>query len=225
MEEISTDWLREHMAQHIANHSLIEPTDNILDFRSRSSSLTDRGDAILALVYQAADLIGEIEHRATEKHARAKALADQAAEKVEAANDRINFVESARRSAEAELNDYKGRTETLGAKIAEIEKMADERVRSAELARHAAEAELCECKGRMERLAANVKEIEKAVKQAATNSVTTQAELAAAKQRAINAEMRANEAERILKHIDAAIRTQILDKTLCETGSNVVRAA
>ena len=77
----------------------------------------------------------------------------------------------------------------------------------------------------MERLATNVKEMEKAIKQAATSSAATQAELAAAEQRAINAEMRANETETALKHIEAAIRTQILEKTLSDSGRNAVRAA
>ena len=119
------------MTQHIANSRVIEATENVLDFRSSSSSPKNQGAAALALVYQAADLIGDIDHRATERHAHAETLADQAIEKLKIAEDRIHFAESARHTAEAELKEYKDRVEKLSAKLEDIEKIADERVRSA----------------------------------------------------------------------------------------------
>jgi chromosome segregation ATPase len=264
MDESSADWLREHMRQHIANPVVIESTDNVLDFRSPSYFPKNQGAAALALVNQAADLIEDIDHRATERHARAKALAEKAIEKLKIADDRACFAESARQAAETELREYKDRLEKLSTKLQEIEKVADDRVRSAESARHAAETELREYKDRLEklstklqeiekvaddrvrcaesarhaaetelkeyrdsvkRLTAKVEEIEKAMERAAIRSVAVQAELTAAEQRAINAEIRANEAENALKRIEAAIRTQILEKNLNDSGRNAVRAA
>jgi hypothetical protein len=67
--------------------------------------------------------------------------------------------------------------------------------------------------------------MEKAIKEAANSSAVNQAELAASEQRAINAEMRASETETALKHIEAALRTQILEKTFGDSGKNAVRAA
>jgi chromosome segregation ATPase len=219
MEESSADWLRKHMRQHIANSSVNESTDNVLDFRPASNSPKNQGAVALDLVYQAAELIGDIDHRATERHARAEALAEQAIEKLKIADDRVRSAESARHAAEAALKEYKDSVET---KLEEIEKAADDRVRSAESARHAAEAELKEYKDSVE---TKLEEIEKAMERAATRSVAAQAEIATAEQRAINAEMCANEAENALKRIEAAIRTQILEKSLNDFGRNAVRAA
>ena len=225
MEQSPANWLRELVEQSISNSSPIAATENVLEFQPPSHSTKNQGAAALALVYRAADLIGDIDHRATERHACAEALADQAIEKLKNAEVRIRSAESERYAAEAELNEYKGRVEELTTKLEEIEKAADCRIRSAELAREAAVAELNEYRDSLERLAASVREMEKAIKEAASSSAVTQAELAASEQRAISAEMRASETETALKHIEAALRTQILEKTFGDSGKNAVRAA
>ena len=225
MNNSDTTWLREQMRQNIASSAVIDPTDNVLHFRPPSFIPTSQGAAALALVNQAANLIEDIDHRATERHARAEALAEKAIEKLKIANDRACFAETARQVVEAELKVHKDRMERLNTKLLEIEKIADDRIRSAESARHAAETELEEYKDSVKRFTAKVEKMEKAIERAVTRSVAAQAEQAAAEQRTISAEVRANEAENTLKRIEAAIRTQILEKNLSDPGRRAIRAA
>jgi hypothetical protein len=119
----SPNWLREHMRDHIANSSTVEPTDNIFNFRSPLNSTKNPGVAALELVYQAAELIGHVHDYAAERQARAETLVQQAIENLNIAYDRVRSAESARHAAEVEMKEFSDQVETkLTVKLQEIEK-------------------------------------------------------------------------------------------------------
>jgi exonuclease VII large subunit len=122
MGESNLDWLQEHMRAHIANSSVTNSTDNILNFQHPPYTAKNPGAAALDLVYQAVELIGDVDNYAAERQARAEALASQAVEKLKIADDRVRAAESARRAAEAEIEAMNDRVEKeISAKVQEIE--------------------------------------------------------------------------------------------------------
>jgi hypothetical protein len=56
MQESHTDWLRGHMRDHVANSSMVDSADNILNFQRPPYSAKNPGAAALDLVYQAPNL-------------------------------------------------------------------------------------------------------------------------------------------------------------------------
>ena len=109
------------------------------------------------------------------------------------------------REVEDHANERHARAETLARSAIEELKTAQDRVRSAESERRAAEA-------RIEEVGDRVRQVEKAFERAASTIAAAEAQISAAEERARNTEMRATEAENALKRIEAAIRTEILDK-------------
>ena len=187
MGESNLGWLREHMREHVANTSVTNSTDNILNSQRPSFTAKNPGQAVLGLVYKAVELIGDVDNYAAERHARAEALALQAIEKL---------------------------------------KISDDRIRAAESARHAAEAEIETINDRVEKeISAKVQELKEAMERTESRIVATEVQLTAAEQRAKAAELRADEAENALKHIEDAIRTQIIEKRLVDLSRKSVRAA
>ena len=98
MRESHTNWLREHMRDHIANHSALDSAENVLSFQSSPNSKMNPGAAALDVVYQAAELIRDVDNYAAERHARAETLARQAIEKLKIAHDCVQSAESRKRS-------------------------------------------------------------------------------------------------------------------------------
>ena len=101
-----------------------------------------------------------------------------------------------------DVDDYaaerQARAETLAKQAIEKLKIAHVRVQSAD---------------RLEKeCSAKVQDAEKLLERASSRIAAVEAELSAAKQRVKAAETRANEAEDALKHIEEALRTQILGK-------------
>ena len=157
MEESHTDWLRGYMRDHVANSSMVDSADNILNFQRPPYSAKNPGAAALDLVYQAAELIGDVDNYAAEKQARAENLAKQAIEKLKIADDRVRSAESARRAAEAEIKEFSDRVEKeLNVRLEEVEEAmtqttsriafaeaqlsaAEQRARSAEMRANEAE--------------------------------------------------------------------------------------
>jgi chromosome segregation ATPase len=119
MEKSQTDWLREHMRDHIANYSALDSAENILDFRPPPYPAKNPGAAALDLVYQAVELIGDVDNYAAEREARAEKLAQQAIEKVEIAEARVQSAESGRLAAEAETKEFSNR-------LQEVEKVMEQ---------------------------------------------------------------------------------------------------
>jgi hypothetical protein len=115
MEESHTNWLREHMRDHIANTSVVDSAENIFSFRRPPYSAKNPGAAALDLVYQAAELIRNVDDHAAERQARAETLAKQAIEELKIAHARVRSAESERRAAEAEIKE-------LSVRVQEVEK-------------------------------------------------------------------------------------------------------
>jgi hypothetical protein len=122
-------WIRGHMRDHIANSDSIDQTDKVLRFRnSPAFSTENEGEAALDLIYQAAEVIRGIEDRANTTEARAQCLAQDAIEKLQLAENRIQSLETERRAAEACVSE-------ASVKIRETEKalnQAESRIEAAE---------------------------------------------------------------------------------------------
>jgi chromosome segregation ATPase len=103
------NWLREHMRDQL-RHASSGPGRNILDFPADTPA-TSRYDtsSALDLVSQAAEVIRDIQDRATESEARAKALAESAIEKLQLAEARIHSAEAARGLAQGTLSKLSAR--------------------------------------------------------------------------------------------------------------------
>ena len=143
MGKSQTDWLREYMRDRIANYSAVGSAENILSLRRPQNSETSPGAAVLNLIYQAADLIRDVDDCAAERQARAETLAKQAIEKVEIAEARVRSAESGRLAAEAETKEFSDRLqevekvmEQTASRIAATEAQlsaAEQRARTAEM--------------------------------------------------------------------------------------------
>jgi hypothetical protein len=85
------------------------------------------GAAALDVVYQAAELIQDVNNYAVERHARAESLARQAIEKLKIAHDCVQSAESGRRAAEAEIKEFSDRVEKeLSVRLQEVEKVVEQ---------------------------------------------------------------------------------------------------
>ena len=127
MQESHTHWLRGHMRDHVANSSMVDSADNILNFQRPPYSAKNPGAAALDLVYQAAELIGDVDNYAAERQARAENLAKQAIEKLKIADDRVRSAESGRRAAEAEIKEFSDRVEKeLSVKLQKVEEAMEQ---------------------------------------------------------------------------------------------------
>ena len=127
MAENNTDWLREHMREHIAQTTVADSSENILNFQGPRYSAKNPGAAALDLVYQAVELIGDVDSYAAERQSRAELLAQQAVEKLKIADDRVRAAESAQRAAEAAIVEVHERIEReFSAKLQKIEQAMEQ---------------------------------------------------------------------------------------------------
>ena len=127
MRESHTNWLREHMRDHIANHSALDSAENVLSFQSSPNSKMNPGAAALDIVYQAAELIRDVDNYAAERHARAETLARQAIEKLKIAHDCVQSAESRRLAAEAEIQEFSDRVgKELSVKLQKVEEAMEQ---------------------------------------------------------------------------------------------------
>ena len=109
------NWLREHMRDQLMNVASADVRHNVASFPGdRAPALRHGTSSALDLVSEAAGVIRDIQERAAESEARAKAMAEGALEKLQAAVSRIESAEAARDAAEEAL----GR---LSAKLQEAE--------------------------------------------------------------------------------------------------------
>jgi chromosome segregation ATPase len=109
MEKSQADWLREYMRDRIANYNAVDSAEGILDSRRPPYSAKNPGAAALDLVYQAVEIIGDVDNYAAEREARAEKLAKQAIEEMKIADDRVRSAESVRLTAEAEIKELSDR--------------------------------------------------------------------------------------------------------------------
>jgi len=143
MQKSQTNWLRDHMRDHIANHSALDSPENVLSFQSSPNSKMNPGAAALDVVYQAAELIRDVDNYAAERHARAETLARQAIEKLKIAHDCVQSAESRRLAAETGIREFSDRLENeLSVRLQEVEKVVEQtasRIAAAEAQLFAAE--------------------------------------------------------------------------------------
>ena len=123
MAESNSDWFRAYMDDTRPKTSAANSEDNIMNFGLAPYPAKNPGAAALDLVYQAAELIGDVDNYAAERQARAEALATQALEKLKVADDRVRAADSARRAAEAGMQEFSDRVEKqLNGRVQELEK-------------------------------------------------------------------------------------------------------
>ena len=163
MDNSQATWLREYMRDYLANSTVAKSADNILSFKHQSQSAKNSGAAVLDLVNQAAELVGEVDRLAAERHARAEELARQTIAKLKIADDHVRSAESARLAAEAEMKQFSDRIEKeVSTKVQEIEKAieqmalgiaaSEERVSAAEQRAISAELRANEAENALERI-------------------------------------------------------------------------
>ena len=128
-------------------------SDNVLQFAS--SDTANHGVSALKLVYQAAEAFGEMQDRARETEARAKALCDSATERMVLANQRAETAERERETllahVELKLQEVSQALETARLRIGAAEEQAaaaEQRAQAAEIHAHDAEARAEAAEGR-----------------------------------------------------------------------------
>ena len=156
-----TNWLREHMRDHIANHRAPDSAENVLSFRHPPNSAVNPGVAALDVVYQAAELIRDVDNYAAERQTRAETLAKQAIEKLKDAHDCVRTAESRALAAEAKIKEFSDRVEMeFSVRVREIE----EGMERAASRMAATEAQLSAAEQRARNAEMRADEAEKALK-------------------------------------------------------------
>jgi hypothetical protein len=130
--------LRQHMQDHMAESTSIEPSEKVVRFRRDiPNSVEIDGTAALELVYQAAELIRGVESRATNMEARARMLVQRAIEKLELAECRVHSAEAEQQAAMAGIHEANIRVHEAEKAL----KQAESRIAAAES--QLSTAELC----------------------------------------------------------------------------------
>jgi chromosome segregation ATPase len=109
------------------NHST-NSTERVLRFPSSPPSTTQNGKVAVDLVYQAAELVRDIENRSNETTKHAQSLAERAVEKLRDAEERIQELEAERRATQ----DYISEANVMVREAAEAVKRERSRVKAAE---------------------------------------------------------------------------------------------
>ena len=91
-----------------------DPAGAVVNFSPSAPSIETGVGTAIDLVYQTAEVLQSIEHRAAETTARAHDLARQAAEQLQSAQSRIRVLEATRREAEAALKEAIARADRIG---------------------------------------------------------------------------------------------------------------
>ena len=93
-------WLHTHMQKHTAECASNEVSENIVRLHNSASSTADNTQRALSLVAEAAHVIREIEERAAAVEAHSQALLSDNMAQLQAAKERIKFLENDRKTAE-----------------------------------------------------------------------------------------------------------------------------
>jgi chromosome segregation ATPase len=103
MEDL--EWLQSHMREQISSWTTSEQSETVLNFPRRGfANVARKGRNTLNLVYQAAEVIRNIEDRAKELQARTQDLTEEAIEKLQLAETQIEDLESRQLAVEACIN-------------------------------------------------------------------------------------------------------------------------
>jgi hypothetical protein len=131
--------LRQHVKDRPDESALTEPSENIVP----RPTVQDEGTAALELVYQAGDLIRDLESRVAETEARTQAIVLQTIDDLELANRYVHSVEEQRDSAFAALEEANIQVQEIEEALRQAESLlADNEVQlsPAELRANTAEA-------------------------------------------------------------------------------------
>jgi len=121
-------WLHTHMQEHMAERASNEAGENVVRLRNSSSSTADSTQRALSLVAEAAHVIREIEEHAAAVEAHSEALLSDAMAQLQAAEERIKFLENDRKTAEICIRAFEAKVEQIQTIMAE----ADSRMIAAE---------------------------------------------------------------------------------------------
>jgi chromosome segregation ATPase len=143
-------WLHTRMHEHIAECASNDIRENVARLRNSSSSTADDTQRALSLVAEAAHIIRE----AAAVEAHNEALLTDTMAQLQAAKERIEFLESDRKAAETRIRAFEAKVEQIQTIMAE----ADSR-------RRTAEERLSHAEAQAGRFAMRAKEAEKALAQ------------------------------------------------------------
>jgi chromosome segregation ATPase len=143
-------WLHTHMHEHIAECASNDIRENAALLRNSSSSTADDTQRALSLVAEAARIIRE----AAAVEAHNEALLTDTMAQLQAAKERIDFLESDSKAAETRIRAFEAKVEEIQTIMAE----ADSR-------RRTAEERLSHAEAQAGRFAMRAKEAEKALAQ------------------------------------------------------------
>jgi len=121
-------WLHTHMQKHTAECASNEVSENIVRLHNSASSTADNTQRALSLVAEAAHVIREIEERAAAVEAHSQALLSDNMAQLQAAKERIKFLENDRKTAEICIRAFEAKVEEIQTIMAQ----ADSRMRAAE---------------------------------------------------------------------------------------------
>ncbi len=171
-------WLRERMRNHIDPADSIEMPDNVFRIPNAPAAQTiyDGGQAALDLIDQVADLIRGIEEHAAQRELRARHLAQDAVEKLHAAEAHIQSVEAERRAVEAGMNEANMRLQELEKTL----KRTETRIAAAEAQLSAAELQASAAESRAIKAEKTLIRIEDAIRSQLLRQKREAANLAAA---------------------------------------------
>ena len=120
-------WLRECIENSDQDQES-EPGENVLTFPKRTEPRGNDGQSAIDLVYQAAEVVGNLHHNARETEIRAQILCRTAQEKLlvaerraESAENALNLAESRSASAEARLSAAELRAKNAETRARELE--------------------------------------------------------------------------------------------------------
>jgi chromosome segregation ATPase len=150
------EWLHKHMRDHLATSARTEPDYRILNFPNVTSGTTKRdGGAALDLVYQAAEMVRNIETRANEFESRARGLAEEATEKLQLAERHIQDLEAQQGAAETCIQQAHLKLQEAGEALkrerARVQ-AAETRLPELEMRARNAEARAQECESALSRI-------------------------------------------------------------------------
>ena len=104
-----------------------DPSEKVVRLRISRGSTSEHTQRALSLISDAAQLISDMEERAIALQAHSDALLADAIEKLKAADERINFLESERKAAKTHIRETELKVEDLQSAVDE----ADSRMKAA----------------------------------------------------------------------------------------------
>jgi phage shock protein A len=121
------EWLRNYMQSYMADCAPREASEKVVRLRIVRSSASEHTQRALSLISDAAQVISDMEEGALAVQARNEALLAEAIEKLNAAEERINFLESERKAAKTHIRETELKVEDLQSAVDE----ADSRMKAA----------------------------------------------------------------------------------------------